>query len=74
MSVALATLVVVRKSLQNVVLMYPEVGVCIDRAVNEIDTAALIINGDIELTACETCGCTVEDGECECDPNGKESA
>lgn len=66
MSHGVATLAAVYRQLVMVAEENPEACVCLDRALRDIDMAAGIIQGQIELSACDECGCTVEDGECTC--------
>lgn len=44
----------------------PKTYIYLDQTLHNIDMAAGIIQGQIELSACDECGCTVEDGECTC--------
>lgn len=60
----IASLAAIKNHIIGLILIAPELGVCLDRACKEIDLAARIITGEVELDACSGCGCTVEDGEC----------
>lgn len=61
---AVAVIAAVRYRLIDVAEAHPELGLLMDRAVEDIDLAGRVLMGDVELNACPDCGLTVEDGEC----------
>lgn len=62
----LARLAATQHQLAEVANDEPLTAVCMANAMEWVDLAARIIDGRVELNACDECGCTVEDGECEC--------
>ena len=61
---AVAVVAAVRYRLIDIAEAFPELGLLMDRAVEDIDLAGRVLMGDVELSACADCGLTVEDGEC----------
>ncbi len=63
---AAATLTVVYGKLLGLSEDRPELREALNPALDGLEMAMQIVTGELELSACEDCGLTVEDGECEC--------